>query len=59
LVPPPQPDRPDEPTPERVPPGSFVSGEMREECARFLDEVRNLVHRRAEQQRLLLRDLRR
>jgi hypothetical protein len=30
---------------------------MREECARFLDEVRSLVHRRAEQQRLLLRDV--
>jgi hypothetical protein len=32
---------------------------MREECARFLDEVRNLVHRRAEQQRPLLRDFQR
>jgi hypothetical protein len=42
-----------------VPPGFFVSGEMREECARFLDEVRNLVHRRAEQQRLLVRDFQR
>jgi hypothetical protein len=26
---------------------------MRDECARFLDEVRSLVHRRAEQQRVL------
>jgi hypothetical protein len=59
LVPPPQSDRPETPSPERVPPGSFVSGEMREECARFLDEVRNLVHRRAEQQRPLLRDFQR
>jgi hypothetical protein len=32
---------------------------MRDECARFLDEVRNLVHRRAEQQRPILRDSRR
>jgi hypothetical protein len=52
----PQPDRPDTTSPKRIPPGSFVNGEMREECARFLDEVRDLVHRRAEQQRPPLRD---
>jgi hypothetical protein len=28
-----------------------VNGQMRDECARFLAEVRSLVHRRAEQQR--------
>jgi hypothetical protein len=55
----PQPDRPDTTSPERIPPGSFVNGEMREDCARFLDEVRDLVHRRAEQQRPLLRDFQR
>jgi hypothetical protein len=51
-LPPPQTDQPEPPSPdERVPPGSFVTGELQQDCARFLAEVRNLVDRRAEQQR--------
>jgi hypothetical protein len=52
-VPPPQTDRPAPSPAERVPPGSFVNEQMRDECARFLDEVRSLAHRRAQQQRLV------
>lgn len=57
VPPPPQNDRPDPPSTEKVPPGSFVTGELQEECARFLDEVRSLVHRRSERQRQLLSGL--
>jgi hypothetical protein len=34
---------------KQVPPGSFVSGEHRDDCARFLTEVRKLAERRAMQ----------
>jgi hypothetical protein len=58
LASPPQTDRPEPPIPaDRIPPGSFVNGEMQEECARFLAEVRSLVHRRSERQRQLLRNV--
>jgi hypothetical protein len=30
------------------PPGEFVSDELRDACARFLDEVRTQIHRREE-----------
>ncbi|HET7855444.1 MAG TPA: hypothetical protein VFL41_03210 [Gaiellaceae bacterium] len=50
-MPPQQIDRPAASPADRLPPGSFVNGRMRDECARFLEEVRSLVHRRAEQQR--------
>jgi hypothetical protein len=33
---------------KRTPPGAFVSGEHRDDCARFLAEVRRLAERRAE-----------
>jgi hypothetical protein len=32
------------------PPGEFVSDELRADCARFLDELRELIHRREEPQ---------
>jgi hypothetical protein len=32
---------------KRTPPGAFVSGDHREDCARFLTEVRKLAERRA------------
>lgn len=28
------------------PPGHFVTGELKDQCARFLDEVKDLVSRR-------------
>jgi hypothetical protein len=31
------------------PPGAFVSGEHRDDCARFLAETRKLAERRAQQ----------
>jgi hypothetical protein len=31
----------------QTPPGAFVSGEHRDDCARFLAEVRKLAERRA------------
>jgi hypothetical protein len=34
---------------KRTPPGAFVSGEHRDDCARFLAEVRKLAERRAMQ----------
>jgi hypothetical protein len=33
----------------RRPPGSFVSGEHEQDCARFLAEIRSIVRRRSEQ----------
>jgi hypothetical protein len=30
------------------PPGEFVSDELRDDCARFLDELRTQLHRREE-----------
>lgn len=43
------------PTPNegRVPSGSFVTDDLQQECARFLVEVRSLVHRRSQRERLL------
>jgi len=35
------------PDADRPPPGAFVSGEHRDDCARFLDDVRRLAARRA------------
>jgi hypothetical protein len=35
------------PPPKRTPPGAFVSGEHRDDCARFLADVRRLAERRA------------
>lgn len=32
---------------KRTPPGAFVSGEHRDDCARFLADVRRLAERRA------------
>lgn len=32
---------------KRTPPGAFVSGEHRDDCARFLVEARRLAQRRA------------
>jgi hypothetical protein len=32
-----------------TPPGAFVSGEHRDDCARFLAETRKLAERRAQQ----------
>ena len=32
---------------KQTPPGAFVSGEHRADCARFLTEVRKLAERRA------------
>ena len=29
-------------------PGEFVSDELRDDCARFLDELRTMIHRRGE-----------
>jgi hypothetical protein len=36
------------PSPERELPGEFVSDELRNDCARFLDELRRLVELRRE-----------
>jgi hypothetical protein len=30
------------------PPGEFVSDELRDDCARFLDELRTMIHHRGE-----------
>jgi hypothetical protein len=35
------------PSPKHDPPGAFVNGEHRDDCARFLAEVRRLAERRA------------
>jgi hypothetical protein len=32
---------------KRTPPGAFVSGEHRDDCARFIAEARKLAERRA------------
>jgi hypothetical protein len=40
------------PTPEHEIPGEFVSEDLRDDCARFLDELRELVKRRHEEQPL-------
>jgi hypothetical protein len=34
---------------KQTPPGAFVNGEHRDDCARFLAEVRKLAERRAMQ----------
>ena len=34
--------------PKRTPPGAFVSGEHRDDCARFLAETRKLAQLRAQ-----------
>jgi hypothetical protein len=31
------------------PPGHFLSAELQSDCARFLEDVRNLVHRREQE----------
>ena len=36
---------------EPAPPGEFVSNELRDDCARFLDELRSQLHRRDESRR--------
>jgi hypothetical protein len=36
------------PSPERELPGEFVSDDLRNDCARFLDELRRLVELRRE-----------
>jgi len=36
----------DEGAPNGSPPGYFVTEELRSDCARFLDDVKRLVHRR-------------
>jgi hypothetical protein len=36
---------------ESAPPGDFVSDELRDDCARFLDELRSQIHRRDESRR--------
>jgi hypothetical protein len=41
-----QPESPYAGQPE--PPGEFVSDELRDDCARFLDELRTQIHRRGE-----------
>jgi hypothetical protein len=46
-TPPTEPPQAPEPADE-TPPGSFVSEEHEEDCARFLAEVRSLVHRRTQ-----------
>jgi hypothetical protein len=33
---------------ERELPGEFVSDDLRDDCARFLDELRTMIHRRGE-----------
>jgi hypothetical protein len=39
---------PGSPSPERELPGEFVSDDLRNDCARFLDELRRLVELRRE-----------
>jgi hypothetical protein len=41
-----QPESPHARQPE--PPGEFVSDQLRDDCARFLDELRTQIHRREE-----------
>jgi hypothetical protein len=36
------------PSPESEPPGEFVSDDLRDDCARFLDELRRTVELRRE-----------
>jgi len=36
---------------EPTPPGEFVSDELRDDCMRFLDELRSQLHRRDESRR--------
>ena len=37
-----------EPQPDERPPGQFVSDDLESDCSRFLEEVKNVVRRRAE-----------
>jgi len=37
-----------EPRMQERPPGQFVSDELRSDCSRFLEEIKNVVRRRSE-----------